>query len=119
MVPTGCLRLLGCTRLMRFAGGPRPAPTVGYRVLSVQPESPAADVSVIHNGVRKLDREERMHGSLISFFDWIISINGHRLVSCPAATYRPPPYRSHSTSPSRMKITTFSSRKSNAKSIIL
>ena len=56
---------------------------VGYRVLSVQKNSPASNVTIIHNGIRQLTAEERIKGqSLVAFFDFIISINGHRLVRC-------------------------------------
>ena len=54
---------------------------VGYRVLSVQPGSPAADVTVVHNGLRALMKEERQTGAcLVPYFDFIISMDGKRLV---------------------------------------
>jgi hypothetical protein len=61
---------------------------VGYRVLSVQQNSPASNVTIIHNGIRQLTTEERIKGqSLVAFFDFIISINGHRLVRYRIAVY--------------------------------
>lgn len=54
---------------------------MGYRVLSVHENSPASNVTVIHNGERQLMVEERITGhALVPYFDFIISINGKRLV---------------------------------------
>lgn len=54
---------------------------VGYRVLTVHQGSPAATCTVINIGDRMLMKEERIEGQpLVPFFDFIMSINGKRLV---------------------------------------
>lgn len=66
---------------------------VGYRVMSVNPGGPATRTKVLSYGPKlypgdqdvELARAEREPNSsdhsLVSFFDFILSVNGHRLVS--------------------------------------
>ena len=60
--------------------GDREVSTDGFRVLSVQPNSPASDIIVFPSAEAARDGlRAPLHASLISYLDFIVSVNGEAL----------------------------------------